>query len=375
MTRRPRAWCATAPGRLVLVPMLLLAVLVACSGGPDPAPGGRDAVPLPAATPYLVMTDRTTGWAVWPGGSSWLVLRTTDGWEHSENATPVGVPTAGGLALAVTSEASAVAVEPYDRLLSSPVLTRTGAAPWAPGQLPGAVAAARSAVALRSGTTTAVLRTSRGTVVAKDAGAWTTVTMAARLTRGRGLWLDAVTWADSRLGWLTGHGTGLAPVAFQTMDGGHTWTPVPLTGRGALAALAPCRTGPTWVLPVIGAGGRVVFHRTADGGGSWAAGGSLPVATGLPAWGCAADRVWSAGGSDTGDRVFSSADGGSRWADRGPAPRGLADLAPVGGGTGYATSVDGDAAVLWAVTADGARFRQRALPGWVDTLGGAGSTS
>ena len=113
------------------------------------------------------MTSGDTGWAVWPSGSSWLVLRTTDGWSHVTNATPTGVPTNGGLVIDATSGGSiAVAVEAYERLLSSPLLTKTGAtAVWRTAELPGAVTNARSAVAVTSTATTAVLRSAGGTVV------------------------------------------------------------------------------------------------------------------------------------------------------------------------------------------------------------------
>ncbi|MDX6231703.1 MAG: hypothetical protein QOH68_662, partial [Nocardioidaceae bacterium] len=129
---------------------LLCLTISACSGTSLQATSamGRPGAPAPlaATAPYLRMTSGDTGWAVWPSGSSWLILRTSDGWSHVTNATPIGVPTNGGLVLDATSGGSvAVAVGAYDRLLSSPLLTKGRAtAAWRPAELPGAVTNARS---------------------------------------------------------------------------------------------------------------------------------------------------------------------------------------------------------------------------------------
>jgi hypothetical protein len=358
------------------VALLALTGLGACSGASSSGVHLAAAAPLPATTPHVVMADAQTGWAVWPSGDSWLVLHTSDGWAHTDNATPVGVPTGGGLVLADAADGSAaVAVGPFDRLLFSPLLVRTATATWSPEELPGAVTDARSAVSLSGSSATAVLRSGRGTVVAGAPAGWRTVTDAARLAPGRGLRVDTVTWADRDRGWLTGHGDGGSPVAFQTTDAGRTWGQLRLVEGTLAAALAPCGSGQTWVLPVISSGGRVAFSRTTDGGRSWTRGGSLRLASGRPAWGCHGDRVWSAGRAAGRDDIFSSADGGAGWRDRGPAPRGLVDLVPLGDGTGWATSQEGMTATLWAVSADGAQLRRHRLPAWVSTIGASGSQS
>ncbi|MDQ1601677.1 MAG: hypothetical protein QOD68_3151, partial [Actinomycetota bacterium] len=149
-----------------------LAMLAACAGtstdtarGPD---GSRWSAPVPASEPYVVMSDARHGWAVWPSGKSWLVLQTSDGWTHVRNATPVGVPTNGGLALAAAAGSVAVAVLPYDRLLASPLLTaasQTGTAAWEPQELPGAVVDARASVAVSPEGPMVVLRRGGGTLV------------------------------------------------------------------------------------------------------------------------------------------------------------------------------------------------------------------
>jgi hypothetical protein len=357
-----------------------LASTAACAGTSTDSAADDDSTawsaPVPASEPYIVMTDAQHGWAVWPSRESWLVLQTADGWQHVRNATPVGVPTEGGLALSATAGSVAVAVLPYDRLLSSPLLTATasdtGATTWAPQELPGPVVDAGASVAVGPHGPTAVLRRGGGTLITGRTGGWTTLTDPARLARGHDLRLDSVTWGGNGLGWLTGHGTAGSPVAFQTADDGATWSPVPRT-IGGVAALAPCGAGTVWLLPVLTGGGRIVFRRTVDDGRTWPASGSLAAPRGRPAWGCLGDEVWSLGRRGGADHVFASADGGAHWADRGPAPDGVVDLTPVGGGNGYATTEHDDEATLWSVRDDGAAVHRLRLPGWVATLGGAGS--
>lgn len=360
---------------------LLCLTVSACSGTSLQATSatGRPGAPAPlaATAPYVRMTSADAGWAVWPSGSSWLVLRTSDGWSHVTNATPIGVPTNGGLVIDATSGGSvAVAVEAYDRLLSSPLLTKSSAtAAWRPAELPGAVTNARSAVAVTSTATTTVLRTAGGTVVTGGDAGWVTVIDARRLAPGRQLRLDGITWADKDLGWLTGHAPQGSTVAFQTTDGGRRWAPIPAATGSVVAALAPCGIGQAWVLPVIRAGGKIAFLRTSDAGTTWTSGRSLKLGSGAPVSGCHGDAVWSAGRAGSADHVFSSADAGRSWTDRGPAPTGLTDLSPVGNGKGFACSRTDGQSRLWSVTEDGARYIERHLPGWVSSIGAAGSTS
>jgi hypothetical protein len=365
-----------------IVTIALLCITVsACSGTSLQATSvtGRPGAPAPlsATAPYVRMTSAETGWAVWPSGSSWLVLRTSDGWSHVTNATPIGVPTNGGLVIDATSAgAVAVAVAAYDRLLSSPLLTKSSAtAAWRPAELPGAVTNARSAVAITSTATTAVLRTAGGTVVTGGDAGWVTVIDAGRLAPGRQLRLDGITWADKDLGWLTGHAPLGSIVAFQTTDGGRRWAPIPAATRSVVAALAPCGIGQAWVLPTIRADGKIAFLRTSDAGTTWTRGRSLKLGSGAPVWGCHGDALWSAGRAGNADHVFSSQDAGRSWTDRGRAPAGLTDLSPVGDGKGFACSRTDGQSRLWSVTEDGARYAERHLPGWVSSIGAAGSTS
>ena len=51
----------------------------------------------------------------------------------------------------------AVAVRPYERLLSSPLLTRAGTQAWQPDELPGAVADSPAALALSARGSTVLL--------------------------------------------------------------------------------------------------------------------------------------------------------------------------------------------------------------------------
>ncbi|MEP7021798.1 MAG: hypothetical protein ABI808_14225 [Pseudonocardiales bacterium] len=313
------------------------------------------------------MNDGAVGLAVWPSGHSWLLLRTSDGWKHVENRTPVAVPTGGGLVTAVAAKSIAVAVGPYDRLTQSPVLSGGTTGVWRPTELPGAVSNARSAVSLAAGRVSAVLAGARGTVVSQTGNRWTRLTDASSLAPGGGLRLDGVTWASETLGWLTGHGRAGAAVAFQTTDAGHSWSA--LRHGAAVAALAPCGNRADWLLPIISGDGTVRVDHTIDGGRTWTTGAPVRLSSGPPAWGCRENLVWMAGRAGPGNRVFASSDAGATWLDAGAAPPGLTDLTPTGDGTGFAASTTSHGPTLWSVTADGAQFTSLELPGWVATLG------
>lgn len=324
------------------------------------------------------MTDGMSGWAVWPSGALWVLLRTSDGWRDVTNGTPLAVPTGGGLVVGAVPDEVGVAVEPFERLTQSPILTKApSATEWSPAELPGRVADARDAVAISGTGLTAVLDTaSGGALVRQSPTGWTTLTTASTLGHGTSLRLDGIRWASAGVGWLTGHGPAGGSVAFQTTDDGATWIPVAVAAGSFVAALTPCGAGQSWVLPLVTAVGTTVFERTTDGGRSWSAGAPLPLPAGLPAWGCKGADVWTAARTGGGsDHVFASHDLGATWVDRGAAPVGLTDLSPTAGGSGFAMSRRGRDATLWSVGADGARFVKLLLPSWVANLGGPTSKS
>jgi hypothetical protein len=360
---------------------LVLLAAPACSGhesvGATTSGASSSAASLPARVPYLLMSNGRVGWAVWPSGASWVVLHTTDGWAGATNATPVAVPTGGGLVLAASADgAVTVAVEPYERLVTSPLLTRAGAtADWRPEELPGAVFDSRDAVSTSAKGTTVVLDKADGTVVTGGNAGWATVTDSSTLAPGGRLRLDGVTFADDTVGWLTGHGPSHSAVAFQTTDAGRTWTSVPGLPSSAIAALAPCGAGQSWLLPVVRTDNKVVLERTTDDGKVWTGGGAIAAPSGSPVWGCAGNEVWMAGSVGGKNHIFASSDGGATWSDRGRAPAALTDLTPLGDGTGFAASGSSQHPLLWAVAGNGAQLSPRPLPGWVATLGAQMSTS
>ena len=317
------------------------------------------------------MQDSRSGVAVWPSGAAFLLIRTVDGWRHVTNITPIAVPTGGGLSMAVGSGESAVAALPFHQLVDSPLLRGTSSgAGWSPGQLPGGVTLGRDAIALGPRGFTAVLGGGGGTAVAKEGSGWSVLTDASRLATGGHLQLDALNWGMGGRGWLTGHGAAGTPKAFTTGDSGRTWAPVGGLAADAVAALAPCGGGRTWTMPVVRAGGTISIAASADGGATWTAGAPLTVPRGVPAWGCHAPDVWMLGGAAGGnDHVYSSANAGRTWTDRGVAPGTVTDLEPIGSHTGFATTITAAGAVLWEVRSDGASFSPIALPGWVASVG------
>jgi hypothetical protein len=350
----------TAWSRGALVVALALSTSCSSSGGSS---GPAINTPLPATAPYLEMTGPNAGVAVWPSGTAWLVLSTEDGFAHVTNRTPQGVETDGGLVATVTAGGAIVAVGAHERLLRSPVLTADPAWHWSAGELPGAIADSRAAVS--STPTTAVIDARGGTQERRDNTDWTRVTDAGALAPGTTL--DAITWASARVGWLTGYGHGRA-AAFGTTDAGATWTPVPQATGSITAALAPCGSGSSWLMPVIRSGTTILVLRTADDGARWTPGAAVAVADAGPVVGCAGETLWLDSRSAGHDRILASSDGGASWTDRGAAPDRLTDLTPTAGGAGFATS-GGEHPQLWRVTGDGAQFSPVTLPGWVASLG------
>jgi len=358
--------------RVVAVLIGCAAVVTACSSPAGTRDDGRtaSAAAAPSTEPYVVLTGPQSGWAVVPSGAAWVLLSTDDGFRHVQNATPPGVPTDGGLVVAEGGNVLAVVVGPVERLVRSPLLTRAGTGPWAPGQLPGRVVDSSTAVALRP-TGTSVLTTDHGGMLltSTDAG-WRSLVDVPALPGGSGLTLDGVTWAGDALGWVTGHRATGGAVAFQTGDAGRTWTAVPTTGASAVAALAPCGRASTWSLPELDSSGRLEVLRTTDAGGTWAAGDPLPASSGRPVVGCSGAEIWATGGSGTRARIYASSDAGATWAARGPVPAGLTALTPTGPADGYAAGT-GRSPTLWRVTGSGRTFTPIALPRWLATVGAA----
>ena len=81
--------------------VLTAAVLAACSSTPrqgdEAASSAGSGAPLRASEPYVQLTGGTSGYLVWPSGSAWLVLYTSDGFRQVSNRTPLAIDTEGGL--------------------------------------------------------------------------------------------------------------------------------------------------------------------------------------------------------------------------------------------------------------------------------------
>lgn len=346
------------------------------NGAGHPGADGA-ATPSRLAAASILMTGASSGYAVLPSGPSWVLLSTRDGWSQLGNATPAAVPTGGGIALAAANGEVAAGIGPYDQLISSPILTSSDPAHgWTPAELPAGLADSRHAIALDSGTTTAVLTGGGGSLVRRAAAGWTTLSTAKGLQPSGRLTLDSISWAAGGVGWLTGHGPAGTAIAFTSKDNGASWTPVPGLPGNATAALAPCGAGQSWQLPVLAADGTVRVYRSTDGGQRWQPGASVPVAGNQPVWGCHGDGTWLLGVAAGGNRLLVSTDAGTSWRDAGAAPRGITDLAMVDASSGFAAGQVSTDARLWSVSVAGsAGFQAITLPGWLSTIGGSGGDS
>jgi photosystem II stability/assembly factor-like uncharacterized protein len=354
------------PGVRLAITVTAAALMAGCGSS---AGAGSTAAPIsaPAAESWLEMASGQSGYGVLRTGSSSIVAHTSDGWRTATNVTPPAVPTGGGLSLAVGPGALAVGVDPYERLLTSPLLTSVdGGRTWAPSELPGALSGGRHSVGYAGTTVTAVVSTGRGTLVEPSGDGWRVLTGAAALSTAPRLVIDSVQWAGPDIGWVTGHNPDGGAVAFATSDGGRTWGPVGAVDSSAIAALAPCGAERVWQLPIIDSQLSLRILRTTDDGATWAAGAPLAVRTTSPAWSCQGPQTL-VGGSD--GRLFSSTDAGSTW-QAGPAmPSVVGGLSGRPGGTALAVSTDpasGDPK-LWA-SVDGSAFAAVLLPDWIGKL-------
>ncbi len=364
----------------------VLGCALAVSGCGSAAGGSGDSA-APAAVPRsdqptLLMADALHGFLLWPQPAGWMLLLTSDGWGHARNVTPPAVPTTGGISLARSGSDLVAASLPTVRLTVSPYLSSAdGSAHWAPGELPGAVSPARGAVALYPGSTpavTAVISGSNDSLVRRTPTGWATLATAAGLAPGSDLRLDAITWADSAHGWLTGHAGGSTSVAFGTADGGRTWSAlaVAVGATAGATALTPCRVGERWILPLLvgSNGSRLLEVATAGGAAaSWTVHSVAPQVD-HAVLGCGSDQAWLLAGHADSARLLTSGDGVT-WTDGGNAPAGVTTLAPTGAGSGFAAGNAGHVAQLWAVSGNGASFRPQELPAWVASLGGGTSPS
>jgi hypothetical protein len=326
------------------------------------------------------MTTATQGWAVLPSADSWVLLSTTDGWRHVSNASPLAVPTSGGLVMATDAATLAVAVGTYKRLTQSPLVKRdVSATNWSADELPGSVRDARGALSVTGTVLSAVLADhAGGTVLVNKDGSWRTVAAAHALDPSGAFFLDGITWLDASHGWARGHrARGVGPVVFETNDAGTTWHPVNVGGLAAVSALQPCGSGAQWLIPIVRDDHSLVVLATADSGASWSAGAALTLTSGAPVVGCDGKDVWATAPADSSaaPSVVASSDSGRSWRRTGAAPAHLRDLAPVGDGLGYATSQEHKKATLWRVSGDGSTFSKIPLPSWVATIGANEATS
>ena len=317
----------------------------------------------------LQMTGARPGLAVWPSGVRWVLLSTADGWRTVKNATPVAVPTDGGLVLAAAPDRAAVGVLPYQALTVSPVLSSVGASrTWTPTQLPSALASSPTALALTPGGAWAVL--ADGSVVTQSLAStqWTTAATTASLDPTGGLSITGVGFPDGRTGFLAGSRSGAGSVLLTTTDGGKHWVDTGIAAGASASSYLPCRLGATWVAPVL-SDGRLSVRTSSSPTGPWSEGPALDGVT-APLVSCGPTMVWIGvphGGSESlhGFTVVGA------WTSLGSVPRALVSLGAASDTVAYAAAEDDASVVLELTTGPTLGVTEVHLPDWVASIGGA----
>lgn len=349
---------------LGVVALVLTAGCAHRDGPPGDQPADADSVA------QVVMTGALTGFALWPSGSSWIVLATEDGWRTVQNRTPLGVPTDGGLVLSARGDAVVVGVLPHELLTSSPVLTSAdGGLKWTPTQVPGALLASSGSLARSGSSTWAALADGRVMTLSDGATTWHQATSARQLDPTGQFHVLSLESPSGPTGLISGSGEASRPVLYASDDLGHTWAGVDLpfaTGSGTAVAYPPCHVRTGWLIPVLTGGALQVFTAH-DLQGSWIAGRSLSMES-APVVACGPNQIWVAASRGDHDELFLQNPQGS-WNDRGPLPDHIVSLAISAAGQGYAATSN-PATLLSLQMGQPVIATPVALPEWVATIGG-----
>lgn len=361
-----------ALARRVITAALLaigLTSIAACS-----VAGSPEAARIPVAA--IVMSDPMSGIAVWPSGSRWLLLGTTDGWRTVTNRTPAAVPTDGGLVVAARGAQIAIGVLPFEHLTVSPVLFSRGSGrTWIPTQLPGALAAMPHALARASGSTIALLANGDVVSIRDGQSLWHQVTSAESLDPDGHLVLTGLSVPDGSTVVVTASGPASGPVIFTSADDGATWSAIAIVVAAGSAnansdatatALMLCLAGSIWVASVE-VGDHLVVFTAPRLTGPWVAGPPLSSPL-IPAVACSLHRVWVAVGSGDSDMLFTSSPGGP-WVTQGDLGMRIESLAPVSD-TSAMLAGSGPTRLASVDIAGGLVVTSVDLPPWVATVGG-----
>jgi len=329
------------------------------------------------ADAHIVMDGGNVGYATWPSGARWIVMKTSDGWNTVSNVTPMAVPTDGGLALEANPSGVAVGVRPYKLLTVSPVLVSTdGGAQWKPVQTPGALARGTDVATTTTNGVWVVLANSSVAYLPNGSSAWVTFTPHGF---GPGFTPTAVSSPDGHVVVVGGRSTAHT-VAFVTPTDGRSWQTVIAPASGSTGAA--CQLGSTLALPLMTSTGITLMTRF----GSESAWTAYPGPTGAgssASLGCNRDAgLWVAQHSGGRLKVWRTAVQGNAvmpgtqmgdlepWEISPEIPVAVYSIAPVTADQGVAVTANPTVITGIDVRGDAGRATPKPLPSWVATVGG-----
>ncbi len=358
----------SAPRRMAVACVVAVTAILAAACGTKAASAGSSGHAPPASLPMAtsLAAPGRPGWAVVQMGGSaashnnfWELFARPAGSAQWKLATPLGVASNGGLAIAGSGAGLVAGFQPSQDLTFSPLAAIAGpAGSWSQGNALVSPGLASVPDALAAGPSSQVLALTRTgeVLLGSDAGAtWTRLTTlrsAASSAAGRACGLTALTavaFSTSGIPLLAGTCTRQGRVGiFSTGEDAIERASVPALPAGPVTVLGlATQAGRTTALIQAGPAkaATVTAAWSETGTGSWS------VSTPVPAHGGPrSEAIWASGSAAlvlTGGRGEAIAGPGASWRSLPALPAGTATLALGPAGQLEALAADGGTLTVW----------------------------